>query len=140
MADLDGFDAMIAEMASIVVKVDLATGDGVGDAAHYLEGQVKQLLSLTSHARGTPTPSPPGSPPSLISGALRRSVQVEGPRRAGVGQWTSKIAPEIVYAAVQEQGGGNNLPARPYMAPALATSLPAMGALIERAWAGALSD
>lgn len=139
MADLDGFDAMISEMAGIVVKIDLASGDGVGDAAHYLEGQIRQELSRTSHPRGTPTPSPPGAPPSLISGALRRSAQVEGPTRTGRGQWSSKVGMEIVYAAVQEQGGGNNLPARPYMAPALATSLPAMGALIERAWAGALN-
>lgn len=139
MADLDGMDAMLAAMEAIEIKVDVATGQGLGDAAHYLEGQVKQALSRTSHARGTPTPSPPGAPPSLISGQLRRSVQVEGATRTGPGQWSAKVGAEAVYAAVQEQGGGNNLPARPYMAPTLAESLPAMGVLIERAWADALN-
>jgi hypothetical protein len=137
VADLDGVAELESAMAGMAVQVDAATGRGLTQAVHHLEGQIKQLLSLTSHKQGTPTPSAPGSPPSLVTGQLRRSIQVEGPSRSGIGQWSAKTSANTVYAAVQERGG-NHLPARPYMAPALAAALPAMGQLIEQAWAAAL--
>jgi phage gpG-like protein len=139
MAELDGFEAMKTALEAIAVRVLGATPQALTRAAHHLEAQVKVELSRTSHPRGTPTPSPPGSPPSLISGTLRRSVQVEGPDQTGAASWSAKVGADTVYAAVQEHGGGNNLPARPYMAPGLATALPAMSAYFEQAWADALS-
>lgn len=139
MADLDGFEQMLAQLQAVSAEVVAATPDALGKAAHYLEGAIKVELGRTSHPPGTPTPSPPGSPPSLITGNLRRSAQVEGPQATGPGRWSASVGMESVYARVQELGGGpSNLPARPYVAPAFAASLPVMGALIERAWAGAL--
>jgi hypothetical protein len=139
MADLDGFDAMLAQLQGIAARVVATTPNALGKAAHYLEGQIKTELSRTSHPPGTPTPSPPGSPPSLVTGNLRRSAQVEGPTQTGPASWSASVGMESVYARVQELGGGpSNLPARPYVAPTFAASLPAMGALIESAWADAL--
>lgn len=139
MADLDGLEALLSAMAWQGAKVRNATPNALAKAAHYLEGLIKVELSRTSHARGTPTPSPPGSPPSLITGNLRRSAQVEGPRQTGPASWSASVGMESVYARVQELGGGpSNLPARPYVAPTFAAALPGMGALIERAWANAL--
>lgn len=139
MADLDGFEAMLAQLQTIPVKVVAVTPNALGKATHYLEGAIKVELSRTSHPPGTPTPAPPGTPPSLITGNLRRSAQVEGPTQTGPASWSASVGMESVYARVQELGGGpSNLPARPYMAPALATSLPAMAGLIESAWANAL--
>jgi hypothetical protein len=143
MAELDGFEAMMTELEAIVGKVVGATPQGLANAAHHLEASIKLELSRTSHPPGTPTPSPPGSPPSLITGTLRRSIQVEGPTQTGPGRWTANVGTGLVYSRIQEYGGtagrGSRLPARPYMAPGLATALPGMGALIEQAWADALS-
>lgn len=140
MADLDGFNAMLGQLLGISVKVRNVTPNALAKAAHYLEAKIKEELSRSSHPPGTPTPSPPGSPPSLITGNLRRSIQVEGPQATGAASWSVSVGAESVYARVQELGGGpSRLPARPYMAPAFADALPAMGALIERAWAGALN-
>jgi phage gpG-like protein len=77
------------------------------------------------HAAGTKTPSPPGEPPGLISGALRGSVTcVRGP---GGGMVASSLTgPHVVYASIQEYGGKvpnwrhrgwHSLPARPYVRP-----------------------
>lgn len=115
---------------------------GVAEAAHYLQGQIQGKLSLTSHARGTPTPSPPGHPPSLISGSLRRSVKVRGPRSTGDG-WEAHVGPTIVYGRIQEFGGmtgrghRTRLPARPYVGPATRESARTIRALIRRAVARA---
>ncbi len=71
------------------------------------------------HEEGTPTPSAPGSPPSIISGTLRASVKTMEPVKRGFGQYSILVGPTVVYGRVQELGGGrNNLPARPYMKPA----------------------
>jgi len=139
MAELDGFEAMLTALRAVGERVVAATPDGLGNAAAHLEAEVKALLSSTSHPAGTPTPSPPGSPPSLVSGNLRRSIQVEGPSQTGAGRWSVSVGSGLVYAGVQEHGGGNNLPARPYMAPGLATAIPGMQAYMEAAWASALT-
>lgn len=139
MAELDGFDGMLAELEGVAVRVVAATPGALAQAAHYLEGQIKIELSRTSHPPGTPTPAPPGTPPSLVTGNLRRSIQVEGPQQAGPASWSVKVGAETVYARVQELGGGpSRLPARPYMAPGLATALPGMVSIFERAWTDAL--
>lgn len=99
------------------------------------ERGIKAELSRSSHSRGTKTPSPPGSPPSLISGALRRSV-ITNPPTGGGGVWTAYGGPTIVYARIQEMGGragrGHRtvLPPRPYVRPAIG-QLQASGRLSE---------
>jgi hypothetical protein len=106
-------------------KVD-SEGGRAAVQAMALAGErgIKQNLSLSSHGRGTPTPSPPGSPPSLITGALRRSVITEPPRGGG-GLWSASGGPTIVYSRVQELGGRTGrghrtvLPPRPYVRPAV---------------------
>lgn len=101
-----------------VTKVDVAVRGVVGPAAHDLERSVKAIFE-TSHQRGTPTPEPPGNPPSVVTGTLRRSITTEGPRRLGFGTYEALVGPTVVYARVQELGGGpSHLPPRPYMKPA----------------------
>jgi phage gpG-like protein len=141
--ELNGAEAMLTALRTIGGRVAAATPDGLARAAHHLEAMVKLELSRTSHPPGTPTPSPPGSPPSLITGALRRSIQVNGPTEVAPGAWTATVSPDIVYGRIQELGGiagrGARLPARPYMRPGLIAASPGMHALIKQAWADALS-
>lgn len=67
-------------------------------AAEAMARQGKQLdremVSLTAHAPHTRTPSPPGEPPSMISGALMESMW-DGNLEAGPGEysWTAHAGP-----------------------------------------------
>jgi phage gpG-like protein len=83
---------------------------------------MKRKLSQRSHARGTPTPSAPGTPPARISGALEGSVTASQASGGG-GVWRAHSGPHgVVYAAIQNFGGtagrnhASHLPPRPYEA------------------------
>lgn len=120
--DLDGVGEMLAQLRAIAARVQQVTPEATLRAGHLVERTAKTLLSLTSHELGTPTPSQPGQPPSIVSGDLRRSITVRGPTRSGAGHWTVTVGPSMVYGRIQELGGeaGNGavLPPRPYMRPA----------------------
>jgi len=82
--------------------------------------EVQRQLGLSSHDAGTPTPSRPGEPPSLITGQLRRSVIMKPKGKAHV-----QVGATTVYARIQELGGNagrnhaSHLPARPYLRAAM---------------------
>jgi hypothetical protein len=120
----EGLDELEQAFAAMVTRVQVATPVVVVTIGALLEGRARAKLSETSHARGTPTPSPPGSPPSLISGALRSSFEITPPLGTGSGRWTSVLGPTSVYARIQELGGdagrdhASHLPPRPYLKPA----------------------
>jgi hypothetical protein len=110
-----------------------ASAAAMGEAG---EEEMKRLLSLRSHAKGTPTPSPAGQPPAKISGRLGRSVIADRPARVGAFRWRTRVGPRNVpYARIQDKGGvaGNGavLPPRPYAEPT-AQALRASGVLSAR--------
>lgn len=143
MAELHGFDEMLTALKAKRGKVEAATPDALLLAAHRVESEVKKLLGMTSHPRGTPTPSGPGSPPSLISGNLRRSVRVSDVNGGG-SHWTVKVNSNTAYSQIQEYGGtagrGSHLPARPYMAPGLDLAARDIPRDFRDAWAAALDS
>jgi hypothetical protein len=47
------------------------------EAAQDVGDRARRLLTRLAHGAGTKTPSPPGSPPAMISGALAGSVKAE---------------------------------------------------------------
>lgn len=104
--------------------------------AHTALTATQLELSRTSHPRRTPTPSAPGSPPSLITGTLRRSIVATPAAPAGPGRWVATVGGTVIYARIQELGGqtGRNhattLPPRPYLRPA-AEKLASSGVLTE---------
>jgi len=104
---------------------DKADGEGGRAAAEAMaaagQDEIRRKLGQRSHARGTPTPSAPGTPPARISGRLQGSIGTTSPQGGG-GVWTAYVGPRgVVYAAIQQHGGvaGRNhaahLPPRPYM-------------------------
>jgi hypothetical protein len=140
MADLDGFEEMLAALKAKQAKVQAVTPAALTRAAHRVEFEVKKLLGTSSHRRGTPTPSPPGSPPSLITGNLRRPGQV-GDVDGGGSRWSVTVSSRLVYSRIQEFGGRaghSNLPPRPYMGPGVAIATAGIGVDFRRAWAEAL--
>lgn len=112
-----------AALKAMGEATNAATRAATATAAHLVEAETKKSLSAYSHPKGTPTSSPAGRPPAVVSGQLRRSVKVEGPRSLGAGTWEARIGPTAVYGRIQELGGNTGwggltrLPARPYLAP-----------------------
>ena len=108
--------------------VERVTWRATAAAAAFVERQQKKILRTYTHPEGTPTTSPPGHPPALVTGNLMRSVRTSGPhggrRRREV---VARIGPTAKHARIQELGGrvhnafGKDLtvelPARPYVEP-----------------------
>lgn len=60
---------------------------------------LKEVQSELSHS----SPSAPGSPPGIVTGALRRSVHIYPGSSGPVSR--ARVVPLIVYARIQELGG-----------------------------------
>lgn len=142
-----GIDEVAAALKTMAARVETATGEAVMVGQALIEGRARAELSRSSHQIGTPTPSAPGQPPSLITGVLRSSFRVTGPTPAGAGRWTSVMGPTTVYARIQELGGvtgrGHHtvLPPRPYLRPAYDALVhsDALRGVFTRAWARAIT-
>lgn len=63
------------------------------------------VLVQYSHPRGTRTNSPPGQPPAIVGGHLKRSLRLYAAVRTGTYSARSRVTPLIVYARIQELGG-----------------------------------
>jgi hypothetical protein len=120
----EGFASLEAALARLRDNADWAARNAASAAAAVIERGVKLELSRSSHPPKVKTPSPPGSPPSLVTGRLRQSVRMTQLRQTGAGQWTAHVAPTTVYSRIQELGGWagkghrSHLPPRPYIRPA----------------------
>lgn len=146
MADLVGFDAMLDQLRAKRERVRAVTPDALDEAIRLVQAAAMIMLTTTSHAPGTPTPSSPGEPPSLITGRLRGSMEVEPPQQVGDARWEARTGPTAVYGRIQELGGicgaghRTHLPPRPYLAPAFAASLPRAGQIVADAWDSAVAN
>lgn len=122
---LSGVTEFKAALAEIVVKANAAALAAVTTGAHLLEAETKTALSRYSHTLGTPTPSPQGQPPAVVSGTLRRSIRVATPEPKGPTGWSVSVGPSAIYGRIQElggqtgRGGATTLPPRPYLEPSL---------------------
>ena len=127
--EISGADAAADHLLRLIVERRAATRRATAKAAHHAERHIKLQLSRTSHPRGTPTPSQPGDPPSLVTGTLRRSIRVHGPT-ATAGGWEARVGPTARYGRIHEFGGvtgrghRTRLPPRPYVGPGLRAALP----------------
>jgi len=127
--DLDGEDAFKRAMAAKGEAIVAAATRAVGDSISAVHRTMVELLRVYSHPMGTPTPSPPGHPPALVTGSLIRSIHERGPQVLGP-IITGSVGPTIVYARIQELGGHagrghrSYLPPRPYVKPTVAIEGP----------------
>jgi phage gpG-like protein len=133
-----------AALDGIVAKQRAATRQTTAKLLHMIEREAKANLATGTHRKGEPTTSPPGEPPDLVTGNLRRSVNVEGPEPEGPTGWKGQVGPTAEYGRIQELGGitgahNSVLPARPYMAPAWETVRPLIPVEFRAAWAAALA-
>lgn len=122
---IEGVADLMAALGRMSRRVDAGSRIATGAAAHLIEAKTKEKLTTYSHKKGEPTPSPPGQPPALVTGTLRRSIKVTGPTpTGGPYAYEAQIGPTVVYGRIQELGGvcgrgrATTLPARPYLSPA----------------------
>ena len=147
---VDGASEWAAAAAAALARVREATDGAVDAGLNLIQTGAQQNLAQFTHPPGTPTPSAPGDPPALISGALRRSIRVRRTKN-GPSQFEGRVGPTIIYGRIQELGGqlGRNprhgmwrppgrLPPRPYFAPAVFNAAPKVRRLLLDAWSRAL--
>ena len=101
--NVDG-SSLVRSLERIRGITPAATELGMADAGQSVSGQTKRNLSLSAHAPGTRTPAPPGGPPSLISGDLRRSVRASDVTRTGY-RFHVRVGATMIYARIQQMGG-----------------------------------
>lgn len=121
-------------LEDLVARTNAATRQAVTTGGHLLEAETKRLLSNSGSAgaqgrdssgrfaKVARPSSPPGSPPMLQTGTLRRSIKVTNPESIGPTGWTISVGPTAIYGRIQELGGDTGhavLPARPFLRPAL---------------------
>lgn len=136
-----GVAEAIAGVEHKVAAMHAASRLATGQALHLIERNAKAELTTSSHRADERTPSMPGEPPSLVTGNLRRSITVTGPTKVGPAGWRGQVGPTAIYGRIQELGGRagrTTLPARPYLAPAFAESLPEIRAIFKRAYTTAI--
>lgn len=121
---VSGADAFSAALDQVAVRVRAATRKATGEGIRLARRRSWAELSRYGyHPAGTPTPSPPGQPPAIITGHLRGSLSPTGPYPTS-GGFGGRLGPTAVYGRIQELGGragrGHSvtLPPRPYMRPA----------------------
>lgn len=87
-----------AAMKERIRRMEAETRSMVAEGAHAIEAQTKENMSTAGrHKKGTPTPATHGSGPAVISGTLRRSVHVVGPRSLGFATYEAMVGPTTVY-------------------------------------------
>lgn len=141
--EMPDWAAMAAQITGRAARLDAATRAGLEAVGALAEHAVVEQLTLRSHDPGTPTPSAPGQPPALVTGALAGSVTSRGPT-GGAGRYEMVVGATTAYARIHELGGRTGrghrtvLPPRPYLHPALLAAQRDMLAVMIRAWRAAM--
>lgn len=111
-AMLDALGKMSDDMVNRVAPMALSRAGLVVERATKLK-----LTESGRHKKGTKTPAAVGSPPAIVTGALRRSVKTFKPERVGFRSYRVLVGPTVVYGRFQELGEG--VPVRPFLGPAM---------------------
>lgn len=124
--------------------VSAATKRSTTKSIHLVEREVKRYLRTYTHPKGTPTPSPPGGPPAMITGNLIRSQKVTSTRKLREGVYGARTGPTARYGRAQELGGRvgrdhrTTLPKRPFQKPVTRAALRRIRGIYRDAWREAL--
>lgn len=140
--DYRDWEAALVAMGVRMVEATVTAGR---ESMRLVERNVKFYLRTFSHREGTPTPSPRGGPPALVTGNLIRSWRNQRPH-PGLDPFTfvTQGGPTAVYARIQELSGqaGRGLvvhiPARPYVRPMLLASRRGIRRIHLDAWTRAI--
>lgn len=141
--------AFRAALSDRIRGLNRAARLAVEDSMDIIQTAIQDQLTTSTHPVGTPTPSAPGEPPSLVTGHLRGSVEQYGPFYDSPNSASGYVGPTAVQARIQELGGiipnafGNllfvELPARPYVRPAVDEAKPRVAEAIRTRMADAVA-
>lgn len=137
----EGIKEFAAGIDKLVARMDTASRIAVTKGGNLVKKNIQGQLSIDSHRRDERTASAPGTPPSLVSGALRRSISVQ--LELGTDA-KATIGPTIIYGRIQELGGTtgyghhSRLPSRPYVRPGLMESMPELINIYHEAWSSGM--
>lgn len=149
----DGFGAEVTQrsldgwerhMFALTIRVHRRTDVAVRKGMRVVERRVKRYLRTYTHPEGTPTPSPPGGPPALVTGNLMRSWRTKGPRQRGPNVVEMEGGPTAKYSRIQELGGRaghrhrTTLPKRPYVRPMVLVTRREVRTIFFEEWSRAL--
>lgn len=95
----------IDQMDDVIRKLLDVTDRVVDVSLSAIQTSAQDMLTDYTHPRGTPTTSPRGGPPALVSGNLRRSIKTRRDYSGDVGVYAGLVGPTIVYGRIQELGG-----------------------------------
>lgn len=123
-AKVEGVEEYKAALRTLRARLDVETRSATREAAETMKSRIQDMLHLTEHPPHTPTPAPPGTPPSWITGHLSDTTTVRGPYLETTNRWTAEVGPTAEYSRIQELGGYSGrprvyLPPRPYITPTL---------------------
>lgn len=156
---VEGTEQWHAAARNLMERARHVTDGAMDDALATVERAAQANLTRYSHPAGTPTTSPPGQPPALVSGALRRSIKTRRTKH-GPNVYAGGVGPTIVYGPIQERGGtilpkrgpflwwrtgdgmrrarSVTLPPRPFLRPAARDSIPRIRRIFADAWTRAI--
>lgn len=105
---MPGDNAAERVAARLRVMADRAAGPApkaaIEASTRAAETITKLALSQYSHSAGTPTPSPPGSPPAIVSGKGRQSIHRSPAARVAPATYVQTLGSLLLYMSVQERG------------------------------------
>lgn len=113
-----GIDRVLSDLKALQVKTDAAVNVATRSVAAEAT-RVAKMEIKGHHDAGTKTPSAIGTPPTNVSGNLRRSIKSDTVR-VGFGTYKAIVGPTAVYGRAVELGAPNwpSGVAYPYMKPA----------------------
>ncbi len=134
-----------AALRAMQLRIWRATWRSTQQGIYLVERNVKMYLRTFTHPQGTPTPSPRGGPPALVTGNLIRSWRNERAHE-GLKPFTVEAGggPTAVYARIQELSGQagrgllTHIPARPYARPMLRVSRRGVRSIYVEHWTAAI--
>lgn len=140
--DISEWDRAMQLLAARMVKKTFEAGR---DSMYLIERNWKFYLRTFTHREGTPTPSPKGGPPALVTGNLVRSWRTVRPY-AGRKPYTIETegGPTAVYARIHELSGQTGrgymtfIPKRPHLRPMVLVSRRGVRRIHISAWTTAI--
>jgi hypothetical protein len=123
-----GLDAVLARVERVAAQADVAAKAIVTQSAAVVEAAAKS----GSHKKGEPHVG--GDKPNIVTGTLRRSIRTDPVTRSGIAEYSTKVAPRVIYARRVELGYQGSR-GYAYFGPAVRDSMPKLAAIQQAQWA-----
>lgn len=107
----DALKGLDVKNVNALAAIEFATTQVGFEAVAVMKNQIQG-----AHKRGTPTPSKPNTPPTNVTGNLRRSISSNVKRGFGL-SYTATVGPTMIYSRALEMGMGKSGVKYPFVLP-----------------------